>query len=140
MQKKSGIILVVLLLAAGVFAYPRLTGRGEAAASVRDVTANPSEFLGPLSVTDIVGDVRPDDGVIVLVDYGCGACQLPVLVPFTAEQQAKWETELLYAGLLPSVGDTVTVSGTLKRLDGYFVFEAEEITRDGQVIISRVRN
>ncbi len=139
MQRKHLIIFVLLLVAAGL-AYPRLAGRGEAAASVRDVTANPGKFLGPLTVTDIVGDVRPDDGVIVLVDYGCGACQLPVFVPFTPEQQAKWETQTLYSGTLPSAGETVTVSGTLKRQDGYFIFEVEQITRDGLVIISKIKN
>lgn len=139
MQKKHLVIFVLLLVTAGL-AYPRLAGRGEAAASVRDVTANPGKFLGRLTVTDIVGDVRPDDGIMVLVDYGCGACQLPVLVPFTVEQQAKWETEFLYTGILPAVGEIVTVSGTLKRQDGYFVFEVEKVTRDGQVIISRMQN
>ncbi len=139
MLKKNVIIFLLLLAAAGALAYPRFVGRGEAA-SVRDVTANPGDFLGPLTLTDVVGDVRPEDAVIVLVDYGCGACQIPVFVPFTAAQQAKWETENLYAGTLPSVGETVTVSGTLKRQDGYFVFEVDVITREGQVIINRVRN
>jgi hypothetical protein len=59
-------------------------------------------------------------------------------VPFTPEQQAKWEAATLYSGTFPSVGDTVTVSGTLKRIDGYYIFEVEQISRDGQVIISRV--
>lgn len=138
MLKKYAIIFVLLLAAAGALVYPRLVGRGEAA-SVKDVTANPGDFLGPLTVTDVVGDVRPEDAVIVLVDYGCGACQIPVFVPFNAAQQAKWETEDLYTGTMPSVGETVTVSGTLKRRDGYFVFEVDKITRKGQVIISRVR-
>ncbi|MBT9172727.1 MAG: hypothetical protein DDT21_01113 [Syntrophomonadaceae bacterium] len=139
MHKKSLIIIVLLLVLAAVFAYPRLAGRGETAVSVKDVTANPGKYLGPLTITDIVGDVKPDDGVIVLVDYGCKGCQLHVFVPFTAEQQARWQTASLYSGTLPAAGETVTVSGTLKRQDGYFVFDVEYIIRDGQVILSKVR-
>jgi hypothetical protein len=139
-QKKSLIIIVLLLVLAVVLAYPRLLGRGEVAVSVKDVTANPRKFLGPLTVTDIVGDVKPEDGMIVLVDYGCRGCQLPVFVPFTAEQQARWQKGSLYSGTLPAVGETVTVSGTLKRQDGYFMFDVDNIVRNGQVILSKVQN
>jgi len=138
-HKKNLYLLVLLLVLGGMFAYQGIVGRGEATASVRDITTNPGDFLGPLTITDLVGDVRPEDGVIVLVDYGCGACQVPVFVPFTAEQQAKWQVDSLYSGTLPSVGETVTVRGTLKRQDGYFVFAVDEITRDGQVIISKIK-
>jgi hypothetical protein len=140
MQKRHMILIILLLISAGVFAYPRLADRGETAVSVKDVTANPGKFLGPLTITDIVGDVKPDDGVILLVDYGCRACQLPVFVPFTAEQQTRWQTGSLYSGTLPAAGETVTVSGTLKKQDGYFMFDVDNIVRNGQVILSKVQN
>lgn len=140
MRQKNLIIIALLLILAGALVYPHLTGGREATAGVKDVTANPGEFLGPLVITDKVGDVDTEDGVIILVDDGCVSCQIPVLVPFTAEQQAKFEMNTLYSGTLPSVGETVTVHGTLKQQEGYFIFDVETITRDGQVIISKTKS
>ncbi|MBS3948055.1 MAG: hypothetical protein KGZ57_07145 [Dethiobacter sp.] len=142
MQKKNLIIIALLLILAGALVYPLLTGggQGEAAAGVKDVTANPSGFLGPLVINGHVGDVNAADGVIMLVDDGCVSCQIPVLVPFTTEQQAKFEVDTLYSGILPAVGETVTVHGTLKQQEGYFIFDVEKITRDGQVIISKAKS
>lgn len=137
MHKKNLIIFVLLLIAVGLVIYPRLA-KQEAVASVSAVTANPEKFLGKLTLTGVVATVFPEENVFVIADSSA-CCQIPVLVPFTSGQQALLELNTLYTGALPQEGEEVTVSGTLKKEQGYYLLDVEQVARGGQVIINKVK-
>jgi hypothetical protein len=139
MQKKNLIIVFLFVLIVGLFVYPRVIQTNTAeAVGISEVSANPQQYLGKLTLSGIVGDVYPDDGVFVMVDGG-GCCQIPALVPFNAEQQELLEMDTLYTGSLPATGDLVETKGTLLFEDGYYMYDVDTVTRNGQTIISKVK-
>lgn len=140
MQKKTLLIVALLLVVAGLTIYPRLSG-GNAAKGVigiSEVSAAPNDFLGKLTLSGDVGAIYKEESVIIAVDGG-GCCQIPLLVPFTAEQQTMLETSSLYTGTLPAEGESLQVSGTLSRVDSYYVFDVDEVIASGKVIITKVK-
>jgi hypothetical protein len=134
MQKKTIFIIALLVIIVGLAIYPRLT-RTQEAVSVSEVSASPTKFLGKLTISGIAGEIVPEEGVILMVDAG-GCCNIPVLVPFTAEQDV-YKINRLYQGVLPAEGSTIIVSGTLKQEPGYFDFVIEQVEQEGQIIISK---
>jgi hypothetical protein len=136
MQRKNLIVIVMVIVAVSLFVYPRLAKTGITAIPVSQVTENPGNFLGKLDVYGIVSSVYADDGLFMLADEG-GCCQLPVVVPFTASQQSELQINYLYEGVMPSSGDVLQVSGNLKLQDGYYHYEIDSVTRNGQIIIKK---
>ncbi|MDW7650450.1 MAG: hypothetical protein SCK29_09995 [Bacillota bacterium] len=141
MQKKNLIIIFLLVLAAGLFIYPRFTG-GEEAIGISEVSAEPSKYLGELALAGKVGTVYPDEGYFVMVDGG-GCCQIPAIVPFTAQQQTQLKDlgvdAPLYTGTLPAVGQLVETTGTLSREGANYMYDVETVIVNGEVIISKAK-
>ncbi len=141
MNKKNILIAVLFLLLVGILAYPRIftagnnTGAG-AIVGVSQVTANPSDYLGKLTVQGIVNQIYEEEGFFLIADQG-GCCQLPVVVPLTAQQQAEINSKYLYTGTMPAINDWVIATGSLISEDGYFVFEIAQVEMGDQVIISK---
>lgn len=139
MHKKNLIILFLLMVLAAVFVYPALTNSKPAGAvEITEVSANPSAFLGKLTISGYAGAVYAEEGMFLLVDEG-GCCKIPLFVPFTQEQKVALEMTSLYTGTLPAEGDYLEASGTLKRENGYFLFDVDKVTRNGNAIISRAK-
>ncbi len=142
MNNKSILIVVLLLVLLSIVAYPRIFTAGNNAAGadtvvgVSQVTANPSDYLGKLTVHGIVNQIYEEEGFFMIADQG-GCCQLPVVVPFTAEQQAELNCKYLYAGAMPAFNDRVIATGTLISEDGYFVFEIAHVEMSDKIIISK---
>lgn len=133
MQKKNLIIVFIVIVAAGLVFGPQLFGAQ--AMSVSEFSASLDQYLDKqVTITGIVGDVAVGENVVFLVDEG-GCCNVPFAVPFTAEQQQSTSSQVLYSGTLPSVGDTVEATGTLKTDGQYFRFEIKNVSRNGSVII-----
>jgi hypothetical protein len=142
MQKKTLLIVALLLVVAGLVAYPRLS-RGNAANSrgvigISEVSAAPNNYLGKLTLSGDVGAIYEEESVIIAVD-GSGCCQIPLLVPFTSEQQTMLKTASLYTGTLPAEGESLLVSGTLSRVDANYVFDVDEVIASGKVIITKIK-
>lgn len=136
MQKKNLFILFLVIVLVGVFVYPRVMAGTATAVELSDVSANPSKFIGKLTIAGNAGPVFADDGVFQLVDQK-GCCQIYLLVPFTAAQQKELEISALYTGTLPTEGESIQTTGTLKREGANYVFDVEKVSRDGKVIISK---
>ena len=124
MQKKSLLLVFLLIVAVGIFVYPKVFVV-DAAVSLSDVSANPSQFVGDLTIGGIVGTVFPKEGGFVLVDEK-GCCQINILVPFTKEQMAALALDETYSGQLPTQGDPIEVKGTLKREGSDYTFDVED--------------
>lgn len=143
MQKKNLVLVFLLVLVSGLFIYPRLFAGGGETITVSDLTANPNQYLGKLTVSGSVAAAYPDEGVFVMVDAG-GCCSLAIVVPMTEEQKTLLEQEAditlttLFTGAMPSTGSMVEVSGTLKReQNGMFLIDVDKVNSNGKSIISR---
>ncbi|MBS4030981.1 MAG: hypothetical protein KGZ63_06115 [Clostridiales bacterium] len=142
MQKKTLLIVALILIVAGLAIYPRLSqssaGNSRGVIGVSEVSAAPNDYLGKLTITGDAGAIYEEESVIIIVDGG-GCCTIPLLVPFTTEQQTILETASLYTGTLPAEGESLQVSGTLSKVDAYYVFDVDEIIASGKVIITKVK-
>ena len=138
MQKKNLILVFLVVLLAGMFLYPRIFNKVEAV-GISDVTADPSKYVGKtMTLSGAVSEVYPEDSVIYIAD-DAGCCTIPILVPFTQEQQKVLELSTLYSGTLPAVGQYLDATGTLKSEGAYFIFDIDTVSRNGQVIINKVQ-
>ncbi|MBS4022579.1 MAG: hypothetical protein KGZ79_16535 [Dethiobacter sp.] len=135
MHRKNLLIFALLIAVASLFIYPRLITSKETV-SISQVTADPGSYLGKLTVSGYVASVYADDGVFFLSDEA-GCCQLPVVIPFTKEQQSGLQVNTLYSGELPTVGETLQVSGTLKKQGSSFYYEIDSVSRSGRIIIKK---
>lgn len=142
MQKKTLLVVALILIVAGLAIYPRLSqnsaSNSRGVIGVSEVSAAPNDFLGKLTITGFAGAIYEEESVIIIVDGG-GCCAIPLLVPFTAEQQTMLGTTFLYSGTLPTEGERLQVSGTLSKVDAYYVFDVDEIKANGKVIITKVK-
>lgn len=144
MQKKNLILLFVIIVLAGVLVYPKLFGsvNADSGTYISEVTADPQAFLGDLTLTGLVGSINAEEGVIFLVDDG-GCCQIPLLLPLTQEQLARLneypdiEMDELYSGAMPAIGDSIAATGTWVFDSGFYDLKVDEVTRDGETIISK---
>lgn len=136
MQKKNLIIVFLLVVFVGVFVYPRVFGQTASAVGISELAAEPSKYLGKLTVNGSVGEANEVEGYFVMVDGG-GCCQIPIFTPFNEEQQAALELTTLYTGKLPVAGDTVEATGVLKREGAYYMFDVDTVTRNGETLISK---
>ncbi len=137
MQKRNLLIFLLVAALAVLVVYPRLGGAGKTA-NVSQVAANPSNYLGKLTLVNVrVSSVDAESSVITLADSG-GCCEIPAMVPVTEEhQQAMGVPVPLYTGTLPVAGQFVEVSGTLKQHQGFYIYEVDTVKRDGQVILKK---
>jgi hypothetical protein len=137
MQKKNLILVFILVLAAGLVFYPQLLPKAEAV-NISDFNANLSEYLDKqVTISGMAAEVYDDENLILLVDEG-GCCNVPILAPFTAEQQVLSGVDILYSGTLPNIGEYVETTGILTFDGQYYRFEVQTVTRNGDVIISKV--
>lgn len=135
MQKKNLVIVLLFIVLLGVFVYPKFSGK-TAVVPIADVSANPSKYLGKLTMAGIAGTIYSEDGVFVLMDEK-GCCQIPMYVPFTLEQRQSLNVTALYSGQLPGQGDLLEVTGMLKKDGTNYLFDVEKISRGDVIIISK---
>lgn len=142
MSKKNIIIvvsaLVLILALAGLrfFSGSRQNDVAEKVIGVSQFTTNTPDHLGRLTVQGIANQVFAEDGYFMLADPG-GCCQIPVYVPFSAEQLAAKRADFLYAGTMPKANDWVLATGTLEKRGEEYVFIIEQVEIDNKVTIKK---
>jgi hypothetical protein len=138
MQKKNLIFVFILALAASLVFYPQLFAQTEGM-GISAFTNDLNSYVDQeVTLAGIVSEVYDDENLILLTDEG-GCCNVPVLAPFTAEQQELAGVSKQYSGTLPSPGDKVLANGTL-RFDGqYFLFDLSTMKKGRKVIIKQAK-
>ena len=107
-----------------VSAFPLLAQPlNSSSAEVRDVAANPSEHIGRLTLSGVVGIITPEKG-FVLVDmreyqegFGCLTTNEPTKI------------SIQWMGEAPKVKDKVRVEGQLVKEKQGYMFTAEKVTK-----------
>ena len=136
MNKKNLVIVFLVIVIVGVFGYPKIFP-ADAVVPLSDVSANPSSFLGDLTISGVTGPVFEDKGGFILLDEK-GCCQINILVPFTEEQKTALSLDAVYSGKMPAQGEAIEVTGTLKREGAYYLFDVEKVTRQKDTIIEKM--
>ena len=123
--------VVIALAAGGLYwqtrpeapagAVPHPAGR-DAALMVDDLRDNPDRFQGETQVLGVVGGASAARQLFGLIDRreveACGQLDCPEFI-----LPVKW------GGEAPTVGETVSVRGTVKKTDEGLVFVASEVNR-----------
>ncbi len=139
MAKKRTLLIVLVALvlgAAGFGVYYGVAGATKVA-GVSKVKNQPAQYLGKLQITGLVGKVYADQGVVEIVDEKA-CCNVFLLVPFTAQQQAALGNTPLYTGTLPAKGQALEAHGVLSETAEGFAFEVTKLTSGGETLVRRM--
>lgn len=117
---KKYIYVLVALLIGGAVAFG-LAKQGDAKIlNVNEVGSDPAAFTGAITLTGIMGGVSNTDSTII------GIMDLKEL-QCTSANCNKIFIPVKYSGAQPVLGDEVRVTGSFVKLDGGYLFAAEQL-------------